>query len=231
MLNAQDNLHCQIQALSFLLLMDKDSATPSISKAPIYTEDAVAEFERSCEPVKEEDASFLVKEMCSLFYRCWTGGQGCEEDGSIETSNLYTLYEMVLIIIRVLCKAGHDNLASIFLNEIESKIRGCADCTALVLGKWAIEINSTMRAEEESGQALRECARTLRSLSPDLGDNEAHSVLEGCGLVVWAVERRRSKGLSGPVLLAWFSFLEEQQDRIIKILNKVSAVLYASVMI
>ncbi|XP_044204007.1 separin [Thunnus albacares] len=224
-LNPRDKLHCQIQALSFLLLLDTESATPSFSKAPIYTEDAVAEFERSCEVLTKEDASFLLQEMHTLFYRCWTGGQGCEGDGSkqlIETSVLHTLSEVVLIIVKVLCKSGHYDLASTFLNEIESKVRDCADCqcTALVLGKWAVKVHSTMKSKEESGQALTECARALRSLSNDLGDREAHAVLEGCGLVVWAVESGHSKALSGPVLLAWFSFLEEHQERILKVLKK-----------
>lgn len=227
-LNPRDKLHCQIQALSFLLLLDTESATTSFSKAPIYTEDAVAEFERSSEALSKEDASFLLQEMHTFFYRCWTGGQGCEGDGSkqpIETSSLHVLSEMVLIVVKMLCKSGHYDLASIFLNEIENKVRDCSvQCTALVLGKWAVKIHSTMKSGEECGQALTECARALRSLSADLGDREAHAVLEGCGLVVWAVESGHSKALSGPVLLAWFSFLEEHQERILKVLKKVSVV-------
>ncbi|XP_070758909.1 separin [Enoplosus armatus] len=226
-LNPRDKLHCQMQALSFLLLMDTESATPSISKAPIYTEDAIAEFESSCAAITKDDASFLLQEMHMLFNRCWAGGLGCEGDGfkrSTETSSLYVLYEMMLIIVKVLCKAGHYDLASTFLNEIESKIRDNADspCTAAVLGKWAVKIHSTMKAGRESGQALTECARSLRSLSADLGDQEAHAVLEACGLVVWAVDSGHSKGLSGPALLAWFSFLEEHQEQILKILKKNS---------
>ncbi|CAK6955656.1 separin [Scomber scombrus] len=226
-LNPRDKLHCQIQALSFLLLLETESATPSFSKAPIYTEDAIAEFRRSCEALTKEDASFIFQEIHTLFYRCWMGGQGCEGDKSKQpskTSGLHTLSEMVLIIVKVLCKSSHFDLASTFLNEIENKVRDCADsqCTALVLGKWAVKIHSTMKSGEESGQALTECARALRSLSADPGDREAHAVMEGCGLVVWAVESGHSKALSGPVLLAWFSFLEEHQERILKVLKKNS---------
>ncbi|XP_074489400.1 separin [Sebastes fasciatus] len=226
-LNPRDKLHCQMQALSFLLLLVAESATPSFSKAPIYTEDAVAEFESSCEAVTKDDASFLVQEMHTLFNRCWTGGRGCEGDGSkqsTETSSLCTLSEIALIIVKVLCKASLYDLASTFLNDIESKVRDCADrqCTAAVLGRWAVKIHYTMKAGRESVQALTECARALRSLPADLGDREAHAVLEGCGLVVWAVESGNSKGLSGPVLLAWFSFCEEHQEQIVKTLKKKS---------
>ncbi|XP_039972012.1 LOW QUALITY PROTEIN: separin [Xiphias gladius] len=224
-LNPRDKLHCQMQALSFLLLLDTKSATPSLSKAPIYTEDAIAEFESSSGAVTKEDGSFLLQEVYSLFSRCQTGGRGCEGDKSkqyIEQSSVYVLSEMLLIIIKVLCKAGHYDLASTFLNKIESKVRDCADCdcTALLLGKWAIKLHSTMKAGEDTGQALTECARALRSLSADLGDRETHAILEGCGLVVWAVENSHNKGLSGPVLLAWFSFLEEHQERILKMRKK-----------
>lgn len=226
----RDKLHYQMQALSFLLLLDTENAAPSISKAPIYTEDAITEFESCCGAITKDGAALLLQEMHTLFSRCWTGGRVCEEDGpkqSTDTSGLYVLSEMVLIMVKVLCKAGHYDLASTFLNEIESKIRDCGDrqCIAVVLGKWAVKIHSTMKAGGESGQALTECARALRSLSADLGVQEAHSVVEGCGLVVWAVESGHSKGLSGPVLLAWFSFLEEQQERIFKMIKTVSVVI------
>lgn len=225
-LNPRDKLHCQIQALSFLLLLDTESVTPSFSKVPIYTEDAIAELESSCEAVTKDDASFLLQEMHTLFNRCWTGGQGCDGDQSkqsTETSTLYPLFEMVLIVVKLLCKAGHYDLAFTFLSDIESKAADC-HCTAMVLGKWAVKIHSTMKAGGESGQALTQCARALRSLSADLGDREAHAMLEGCGLVIWAVESGHSKGISGPVLLAWFSFCEEHQERLVKTLKKVGIV-------
>uniref|UniRef100_A0A671W5X4 separase n=1 Tax=Sparus aurata TaxID=8175 RepID=A0A671W5X4_SPAAU len=225
----RDKLHCQLQALSFLLLLDTESATPSVSKVPIYTEDAITEFESSCGVISKDDASFLIQEMQMLFNKCWTGVQHSEGDGSkqsAETSILYVLSEMVLIVVKVLCKAGHSDQASTFVNEFESRFRNCTDCqcTAAVLGKWAVIIHTTMKAGGESGQALTECARALRSLSADLGEQEAHAVLEGCGLVVWAVESGYSKGLSATMLLSWFSFLEEHQERILKMLKKVSDV-------
>ncbi|XP_061641411.1 separin [Phyllopteryx taeniolatus] len=224
-LNPKDKLHCQFQALSFLLLLDKITAVPSISKAPIYTEDSVSEFAKSSEVVSEEDASFVIHEMHTLFSRCLSGSQDCKINGftqSIDTSNIYTLLEMVLVIIKMLCKAGHHCLASSFMNEIGVNVRNNADCqaAALELGKWAIEIHSMVTPDEQSDKILRECARALRSLPPDLGECEAHSVLEGCGLLVWVVENCHKKGFSGPVLLAWFSFLEAHQAQIRRILKK-----------
>ncbi|XP_034442068.1 separin [Hippoglossus hippoglossus] len=225
-LTPQEKLHCQMQALSFLLLFDTESTTPSFSKAPIYTEDAIAEFERASGAVTKEDASFLLQELRLLFNRCQTGGQGCKGEGSkqfIKKLSVYVVFEILLVAVRVLCKAGHYDLASTFLNDIEREVRDVSadcQCTALLLGRWAVEVHSTMKAGEESGQVLTNCARALRSLSADLGEQEAHAVVEGCGLVVWAVETGHNKGLSGPLLLAWFSFLEEYQEQILKMLKK-----------
>ncbi|XP_047440147.1 separin [Mugil cephalus] len=224
-LNPPDKLHCQVQALSFLLMLDRESATSSFSKAPIYMEDAITEFESSCGVLTKDDAAFLLCEIHTLFNKCWISGQGCDGDRPKQHPlTFYTISEMTLVIVKVLCKAGHYNMASDFLSEIERKVSDCADCqcTPLVLGKWGVSIHSTIKTGEESGQALTECARALRSLLADLDDEEAHAVLGGCSLVVWAVESGPNKGLSGPVLLALFSFLEEYQERILKILNKNS---------
>ncbi|CAJ1051098.1 separin [Xyrichtys novacula] len=223
--NPRDRFHCQIQALSFLLLLDTDSSIPSLSKAPIYTEDAINEYESSCRGISTDDASFLLQEMNTLFSSCWTSGQSCDGDRSKQsavTSSSYVLSEMVLVIVKLLCKTCHHGPAFTFLNDIESKFMDHADCqhTAIMLGKWAVKFHSTVKAGGESSQALKECARALRSLSADLGNQEAHSVLEGCGLVMWVVESGNTKGLSGPVLLAWFSFLEEYQEQIMRMLKK-----------
>lgn len=227
MVNARGRLHCQMQALSFLLLLDAESGAPSMSKLSIYTEDAVTEFESSCGAITKDDAAFLLKEMHAVFDRCLADGRGRVEDGAEqppEMSGLFVVSEMVLIIVKVLCKASHYILADTLINEFETKFSDCADrhCTATVLGKWAVKIYSSMKTGGESGQALTECARILRALSSDLGDKEAHLVLEGCRLVVWAVESGHGKELSAPVLLAWFSFLEEHQECIIKTMKKAS---------
>ncbi|XP_030585374.1 separin [Archocentrus centrarchus] len=221
-LNPRDKLHCQFQALSFLLLLDTENAAPSLPKATVYTEDVVTEFESSCGALTKDDASILLQEMNTLFNTCWTGDRDVEGDGSKQraASRFYVLSEMVLTIVKVLCKAGHHSLASSFLSEIEKKDCVSRRCTALVLAKWGVAIHSTIKAGDEARQALTECARALRSVSGNLGDKEGHALLEGCSLVVWAVESGYDKGLSGPVLLALFSFFEEHQECIMKMLNK-----------
>lgn len=220
--NARDRLHCQIQALSFLLLLETESGAPSMSKITIYTEDAVTEFESSCGTITKDDAAFLLKEIHAVVNRCQADGRGGVEDGvkqPSEMSGLFVVSEMVLVIIKVLCKASHYTLADSLINEFETKVRECA---ATVLGKWAVKIYSSMKSGGQSGQALTECARILRAISSDLGDIEAHSVLEGCRLVAWAIESGHGMELSGPVLLAWFSFLEEHQECILKTMKKAS---------
>lgn len=197
------------------------STTPTASKAPAYIDNAITEFESSCGQVTSENASLLLKEIQMLFNRCWNDAQG---NNSVEGSSFFAISEMALIMAKALCKAGHYSLASAFLKDVERKVTDCVDsrCTALVLGKRGVKIHKMIKAGDESGQALTECARALRSVSADLSDKEAHAVLEGCSLVVWAVESGQNKGLSGPVLLALFSFLDEYQDRLVKVLNKVS---------
>ncbi|XP_054639816.1 separin [Dunckerocampus dactyliophorus] len=222
-LSRKDKLHWQFQALSFLLLLDKESDTASISKAAVYTEHAVSEFAKTCEAPSEDMVSFLLQEMHALLSQCWA------LDGSqhtMTTASVYTLFEMVLITIKTLCKGGQYSPASVFLNDIRVKMRNAADghAAALELGKWAIKMCSMKTSEERLDQALRECARTLRSLPCNVGGREAHCVLEGCALVTWAVESCHKKGFSGTVLLACFSFLQEHQDLMIRILQKSSAI-------
>lgn len=225
MVTAREKFHYQVQALSFLLLLDTESGGPSVSKMSIYTEDAVTEFESGCGAITEDDAIFLLKEMHAVFSRCLSDGR--DRDGAkepFERSSVYVIAEMVLIIIKALCKASHYTLAGTLAHEFETKVRdwaGC-DCAAATLGKWAIKIHSSLKTGGEGGQAFTECARILRVLSSDLGNGEAHSVLEGCRLVVWAVESGHGKQLSGPVLLAWFSFLEEHQECLLKTVKKAS---------
>ncbi|XP_055365258.1 separin isoform X2 [Betta splendens] len=219
-LNAQDKLHYQMQALAFLLLLNAE--TSSFSKVPIYSDDAITEFESNCDRVTKEDATFLLQEVDTLFSRGWDSGRVC--NGDVAIPSLFVLSEIVLTVVKVMCVAGHNELVSSFLNEIERKVRGCGDCqcTPLLLGKWAVKLHLMMKAGKESAEGLTECTKALRTLSANLGDQEAHAVLEGCKVVMWAVESAHKKGLSGPVLLAWFSFLEEHQNLILKMMNKNS---------
>ncbi|XP_037535521.1 separin [Nematolebias whitei] len=224
-LNPQLKLHCRIQALSFVLLLDTENAVSTFSKASIYTEDAITEFENGCETVTKEDASFLFQEMQTLFKRCFSGEQSCKREAfKHETSSFYVFSEMVLLTVKTVCKASFHSLAFTFLNDMESKILDWVgpQCIPLVLGKWGVKIHAALKADKESGQALTECARALRSISADLGNQWCHAILEGCSLVVWAVENGHNKGVSGPELLAVFSFLEEYHEWITKIRNKNS---------
>lgn len=194
-------------------------------------EDAINEFGGNCGAITKDDASFLLQETNTLLNSCWTGHQSCDGDlskQSAQTSRLHMLSEIVLVIVKMLCKSSHSDLACDFLADIESNFmdHGARQCTALLLGKWAVKMYPSVVTDEKSVQALKECARALRSLPVDLLNQEAHAVLEGCGLVMWAVESGNSKALSGSVLLAWFSFLEEYQECILKVLKKVRAVTY-----
>lgn len=222
--NAREKLHCQLQALSFLLLLDTESGSTSLSKFSIYTEDAITEFESGCGSITKDDATFLGKEMHTVFSRCMSDGRSDRAKEPTEMSSVCAVSEMVLIVIKALCKASHYTLAGTLVSEFETKVRDCADCdfAAVALGIWAIKIYFSLKTDGEGGQALTECARILRALSSDLGDKEAHLVFEGCRLVVCAVESGHGKQLSGPVLLAWFSFLEEHQECLIKTMKKAS---------
>ncbi|XP_004068615.1 separin [Oryzias latipes] len=223
-LHPQKRLCCQLQALSFLLL-DMDATASFSSKAPKYTEEAILEFESSCGSVMQEDALFLLQEMHKLFNRtvnCVQGCRGSEAKQHLPTFILFILSEMMLLAVKMLCKAGHHSLAVSFLSEMEVKVSQCVGypCTPLVLGKWGVKVHSEITSGRQNGQPLTECARVLRSLSVDLSGVGGRALLEACGLVLWAVESRSEKGLSGPVLLAFYSFLEEYQEYILKMLDK-----------
>uniref|UniRef100_A0A3Q2C729 separase n=1 Tax=Cyprinodon variegatus TaxID=28743 RepID=A0A3Q2C729_CYPVA len=224
----KENLHLQLQAGSFLLLLDSEPAGPAFSKSSAYMSDAISVFNSTCSPLTTEDASFLLKEMEAVFNRALACSQTCKggvEKKALEMSRLYVISETMLLVVKSVCKAGHHSLAYTFLDEIEKKILNCigSQWIPLVLGRWGVKIHSSLTAGKEGGQAFTECARILRALSAEVGHSECHAVLEGCNLVIWAVGSGRSKGLSGLELLALFSFLEEHQEWLIKMLNKVSA--------
>ncbi|KAM4741332.1 separin [Anableps anableps] len=227
-LTPREKLRWQIQTLSFLLLLDSETEAPASSKTSAYMQDAITSFESSCGTLTMEDASFLLQAVQTLFNRTSAGGQTCEggeEKQHLGTSRFYVLSEIMLLSVKSACKAGHHSLVHPILDIMEKRLlnRVGFQSIPLVLGKWAVKIHSAKKADKECSQALTECARTLRSLSADLDFREGHAVLEGCNLVVWAVENGHSKELSGPELLALFSFLEEYQERIMKMLEKISA--------
>ncbi|MED6245045.1 hypothetical protein ATANTOWER_030245, partial [Ataeniobius toweri] len=226
-LNPQEKLRWQIQTLCFSLLMDSEIAFPAFFKTSVYMQDAITSFESCRGALTTEDSLFLLQEVQTLFNRTFADSQTREEEEEkqcIETSRFYLLSEMMMPAVKSVCKAGHHSLALTFLDEMEKRILNCVGLQwiPLILAKWGVKIHSAMKADKESSQALTECARTLRSLSAKLGYREGHAVLEGCNLVVWAVETSHTKQLSGPELLALFSFLEEHQERVLEMLKKDS---------
>ncbi|KAJ0069122.1 hypothetical protein NL108_018148, partial [Boleophthalmus pectinirostris] len=224
-LTPRDKLHCQLQALSFLLLLDPESDNSSPLKAPVYAQDAIGQFENN-RSLTKEDSIFLSEEIHKCFSKFWTTGKAVDESGDNqhrEKSNLQPIFHIIIIVTKVLCKAGHYDTATSLLENIESKVKALPDCpsAALVLGRLAVKIHVSMKESREFGQYLTECARALRSLEV-IGGTEANAVLEACGLVVWAVENSHTTALSGTLLLSWFSFLEEHQECISKVLKKNS---------
>ncbi|XP_077458989.1 separin [Stigmatopora argus] len=222
--NPKDKLRCQFQALKFHLLLGNETAILSLSKAHVYLEVAVNEFVKTWDARSEEDASFLLSEIHNLFSGFGHGSQGCQVDGLMQFTDkfsMHTLIEMALVIVKMLCTAAHHSLASIFLSDIVDKVKNNAGSptAALELGKFAIEIHSVVKPDEQSDKPLIECARVLCSLPLKLSEREAYSVLEGCELVSWVVENCHKKGFKGPVLLAWFAFVKEHQEWIIRILK------------
>ncbi|KAM4582664.1 separin [Fundulus diaphanus] len=226
-LSPQEKLRWQLQTLSFFLLLDSETAVSASYKISAYMQEAVALFDSGFRALTTEDASFLLQEIQTLFNRTFPDSQTCEGEAAKqrwEASRFCVLSEVTLFAARLVCKGGHHSLATAFLEETEKRILSCDGFQGipLVLGKWAVKIHSAMKANKEPGHALTECARTLRSLSTELGFRDGHAVLEGCNLVVWAVESENTKELSGPALLALFSFLEEHQEWAMQMLNKNS---------
>ncbi|XP_056156403.1 separin [Lampris incognitus] len=215
--NPKDKLQGRMLALRFLLL-DRDSTMYPCSKVPTYTEDALIEFEKGCRTLTQEDASFLLQEASALLRSCWSDGQFGQ--GSRQ-SCLFTLFEVVLITVKLLCKAQYWDLTFSLMDDMESNLKRGGDChsAALVLGRLAVKIHRSMCMGEKTGQVFRECDRALRSLPTDPEERLAHVVLEGCSLMMWAVEDGRKKGSSDIVLPAWFSFVEHQ-EQIVKRLKK-----------
>lgn len=222
--DARDKFHCQMRALSFLLLLGADGASSIICKAPLYADDAVREYEASCEAVSEDDAAFLVDEMQMIVNGGLTGYE-IREKNDVSSLRLFVLSEMLLTFLKLLCKVGLHHRGTTLAIDFERRAKEYGDfqSTALSLGKRAVKIHSAFRNGGDTCQALTECARALRSLQGDLEDQEARSILEGCRLVVWVVESGHSNKLSGSMLLSWFSFLEEHQELLLKTLNKASA--------
>ncbi|KAJ7999129.1 hypothetical protein DPEC_G00212200 [Dallia pectoralis] len=217
-LDPKEKLSRQIQALSFLLLLERDcTSTVSCSKVPLYMEDALADFQKGCGTLAEEDVSFILQETHShLLSSCPGGGSQMEGKVQSEQPCLSTLCEVALVVSKLLLKAGFWAMASGLIEGSLGKATRCPHTVSpgVVLGKCAVDIHRSRSRGQENGRAFTECARTLRFLPKPLGEREIHLVLEGCSLVASAVVT--GQALSGIVLLAWFSFLEEYHELIQK---------------
>ncbi|CAL8335764.1 unnamed protein product [Lota lota] len=220
-LNPKDRLHCQMQALKFLLLLESgDTAPLSCSKG---ADDAFAAFQKARGALTTDDGSFVLRETLAFFHACWRSGQ-CGSGEFLGHASLPALSKVVVATAKLLCKAGFSQLASSLVDEVEGKARRCADCRRhlmpVELARWAVKVHASEDLAQERGQAFTECARALRSLPGHPEPQQTDAVLEACGLVLWAVEAAHCSKLPAPVLLAWFSFLEEHQELITKALQK-----------
>ncbi|XP_036386546.1 separin [Megalops cyprinoides] len=205
---AHQRLGCHMQALSFLLLLDGDPSQPCTpSKVPAYTEDAVAKFERGCKMLTVDDADCLLQEtQCFLRPRAGSGYR-----------SRVALCEAALHICKCLCKAGLWDRAA---GQVEWAVSWAEESPSLrlVLGlaRQAVGIHHLLRSGEQCREALSECVLSLRALPASLGYQECHVVLQGCQLVTWALETGPCKALGGTSLLAWFSFLKEYQELLLR---------------
>ena len=224
----QDKLHYQMQALSFLLLLGREiTVPPCYTKVPAYTEQAFTEFQKGRKAMAKNDASFLLQEVRHLFHGCMTACQSWEGDTrqSFVHSSLLSLSEVVLITVKLLCKEGHWALASVLLDEVDREVvrNDVLHSTIVALGKLSVTIYSSGSSGEDIGHCLTMCVRALRCIPADLGDRESHAVVQASSLVQWAVEAAQPGVLNAPNLLAWFSSLEEHQERIQRRIQMVSA--------
>ncbi|KAJ3602515.1 hypothetical protein NHX12_030269 [Muraenolepis orangiensis] len=155
-LTPKDRLHCQMQSLKFLLLLDSGSKAPmSCSKS---ADDAFAKFQKAHGTLTTEDGSFVLQETLAFFHACWRSGQ-CGSEGFLGHASLPALSKVVLAAAKLLCKAGYSQLAASLVDAVEGTVRHCGDCrhrlTSLALARWAEH-------------------------------QETNAVLEACGLVLWA---------------------------------------------
>ncbi|CAL9704114.1 unnamed protein product [Knipowitschia caucasica] len=222
-LTPRDRIRCQLLALSFLLLSDPENGNCPSTVAITYAQDAILQFEANLRT--KEDSIFLCNELHKCFSRFLMEGKVAGKDSGEHRpkwkASLHPIFQIIITVTKALCKAGRHNIAINLLDKVDREVPG-GPYMALVLGKLGIKIHAAVKAAQEFGPWLTESARALRSLE-EAEDGEVESVLDGCGLVVWAVESNQNKALSGPLLLAWFSFLEEHQEFISKVLKKNSA--------
>lgn len=202
-------LHCQLQALTFRLLEQGSSSSSSPSKVPLFIEEAVVEYERSCGSFTQDDVSFLTSELRELF----SGALFDLQDSASTTSLLAVWCEVAFKVSKLLCKSRFSAEAVELLRGTLKKVDGHVGLRlALGLADHAVQMQCVLSSGGECSKSFTECARALRMLPRGISSSESHALLEACQLVVWTLEASQCKGMDVTTLLACFSFLEEYQE-------------------
>ncbi|KAI2663698.1 Separin [Labeo rohita] len=205
----RDRLHCQLQALTFRLLEQGSSSASFPSKVPLFVEEAVVEYERSCGSFTKDDVSFLSSELRELFF----GPLINLQDSALMSLSLAVRCEVVFKVCKLLCKSRFSSEAVELLRGALKGVDGHVGLrSALSLADRAVQLQSALSLGGECSKAFTECARSLRGLPRAMSAAESHALLEACQLVVWALEAGQCKGMDVTTLLACFSFLEEYQE-------------------
>ncbi|XP_072539170.1 separin [Salminus brasiliensis] len=202
----RDRLRWQLQALVFRLLEGSSSS----SKVPLFVEEVVGEYERSCGGLSQDDAAFLLSELQKRFLSPSLG----DDVGGDCVLMLTVRCEVIFKVCKLLCKSRFWTEASCLLDRAAERVRYLCDtlCPPVRLAAHAVQLHCALTSRGEFSKAFTDCARILRGLPSAMRDAETRTLLEACQLVVWAVEAGQAKGMDRTTLLACFSFLEEYQE-------------------
>lgn len=209
-LSPRERLGGQLQALRFCLL---EGTSSTLSKVPLFVEEALSEYERARGGLSQDDAVFLLSEFRTLFLSVHM-----EQDHVLTPPLLAVRCEAVVRVCKLLCKNRLWDEAARLVGGALECVRKLGEglCLALGLASRAVRLHRDLGTGRECNNAFTDCARILRGLPAVLSDTESHTLLEACQLVVWATEAGQSKGMGGATLLASFSFWEEYQEFLLK---------------
>uniref|UniRef100_A0A3B1ISX3 separase n=1 Tax=Astyanax mexicanus TaxID=7994 RepID=A0A3B1ISX3_ASTMX len=209
----RDRLRWQLQALLFRLM----EGTSNTSKVPLFVEEVVGEFERACGGLSQDDAAFLLSELQMRFLSPPLG-ENAGGDCVQMLPFLAVRCQVIFKVCKLLCKGKFWTEASGLVDSAVAMVRRLCDilCPSLGLAAHAVQLQCALTSGDECSKAFTDCARILRGLPATMRDIEAHTLLEACQLVVWAIEAGQTKGMDRTTLLACFSFLEEYQEILLK---------------
>ncbi|XP_051562768.1 separin-like isoform X2 [Myxocyprinus asiaticus] len=211
-LTPRDKLRCQLQALTFRLLEQESSSASSPSRVPLFVEEAVGEYERSCGSLTHDDVSFLTSESQELILSpLIKPSEG--PDSALMCSLLPVRCEVLFKVCKQLCKSRFSAEALGLLRKVLNDVKDNGGLhSALSLADRAVQLQCALGSGEECSKAFTECALILRGQPSAMSAPECYALLEACRLVIWALEAGQSKGMGIATLLTCFSFLEEYQD-------------------